>query len=202
MKRSSFNFIVDASAFAGFVFLTTTGILIHYILPAGTGRFAEIWGLDRHGWGVIHYWVAVITLALLTLHVFLHHEWIVNFVKGHPRESSGNRFFLGVVGFLSLIALAVAPFFGSIEKKTDTWPSKMQNSSYSSGKSYVINGKTTLQEAEKATGVPVRVILNDLKLPANISRTESFGRLEKQYNFSIQDVRNIIDKHVPKAQDK
>jgi hypothetical protein len=194
MKRASLNFIIDSLAFAAFVFLTATGILVHYVLPAGTGRFAEIWGLDRHEWGTIHYWFAIAMLAFMAFHLLLHWKWIVSVVKGRPHEGSGAKLFLGVISLVSLIALAIAPFFGEIEK-TDTRPSKMQESTLSSGKNYVIDGTTTLQETEKATGVPISVILKELKLPANISKTENFGNIKKKYNINIQDVRNIIDKN-------
>ena len=43
-------------AFAGFVLLITTGVLMRYVLPPGSGRRAAIWGLDRHGWGDLHFW--------------------------------------------------------------------------------------------------------------------------------------------------
>ncbi len=196
MKRSSINFIVDFLAFAGFVFLTTTGILIYYILPAGTGRFAEIWGLDRHEWGVIHYWFAIATLALLAVHLFLHYKWFVGLIKGRrPREGSGGRLLAGIVGLLSLIALSTAPFFAEIER-IEKQPSRMSDGGY------VINGSTTIQEIETATGVPASVILSELKLPPNTPKTEQFGRLEKQYNISIQDVRDAIDKHAKKTKDK
>jgi hypothetical protein len=46
MKRVNLNFIVDVVAFAGFVLLTTTGVLMRYILPPGSGHYSTIWGMD------------------------------------------------------------------------------------------------------------------------------------------------------------
>lgn len=54
MKRTHLNFIVDVVAFVGFVVLRTTGVLMRYILPPGSGRYSTIWGLDRHEWGGIN----------------------------------------------------------------------------------------------------------------------------------------------------
>ena len=42
MKRVNLNFIVDVVAFAGFVLLTTTGVLKRYILPPGSGHYSTI----------------------------------------------------------------------------------------------------------------------------------------------------------------
>ncbi|MCZ6719320.1 MAG: hypothetical protein O6944_09250 [Gammaproteobacteria bacterium] len=42
MNRSTIIEIIDVLAFVGFLFLASTGILLHYILPPGSGRWAEI----------------------------------------------------------------------------------------------------------------------------------------------------------------
>ena len=35
MNRTTLNFVVDTAAFVGFVLLTTTGVLMHYLLRPG-----------------------------------------------------------------------------------------------------------------------------------------------------------------------
>ena len=50
MKRTTQNFVIDTVAFAGFVFLTATGVLVRYVLPPGSGHHTTVWGLDRHEW--------------------------------------------------------------------------------------------------------------------------------------------------------
>jgi hypothetical protein len=57
IKRSTINFIIDAVGFVGFVFLTTTGVLVRYVLPPGSGRRAVLWGMNRHEWGDLHFWI-------------------------------------------------------------------------------------------------------------------------------------------------
>ncbi len=57
--KATLNFIIDVIAFTGFLFLTTTGVLMRYLLPPGSGRFASLWGLNRHEWGTIHFWISV-----------------------------------------------------------------------------------------------------------------------------------------------
>jgi hypothetical protein len=53
MRRPSSYFIVDALAFAAFVFLAAGGVLMRYVLPPGSGHFTTVWGLDRHEWSSI-----------------------------------------------------------------------------------------------------------------------------------------------------
>lgn len=65
MKRINLNFIIDVAAFVGFVMLTTTGVLMRYILPPGSGRYSTIWSLDRHEWGGIHFWISIIFFPYL-----------------------------------------------------------------------------------------------------------------------------------------
>ena len=101
MKRVSLNFIVDVVAFAGFVMLTTTGVLMRYILPPGSGHYSTIWGMDRHEWGGIHFWVSVLFFSILAFHLILHWRWIVSVVTGRPREGSGLRAGLGIVGLVN-----------------------------------------------------------------------------------------------------
>lgn len=91
MKRTNLNFIIDVVAFVGFVLLTTTGVLMRYILPPGSGRYSTIWRLDRHEWGGIHFWISVVFFFVLALHLVLHRRWIVSVVTGQPREGSGFR---------------------------------------------------------------------------------------------------------------
>ena len=98
MRKSNVNFIVDAVAFAAFVLLTATGVLVRYVLPPGSGHFIKLWGMDRHGWGQIHFWIAVALMGALALHLLLHWRWVVSMVKGRPREGSGVRVALAVVG--------------------------------------------------------------------------------------------------------
>lgn len=190
MKRSKLNFIFDAAGFAGFVFLTTTGVLIRYILPPGSGRFSSIWGIDRHGWGNIHFWISVVFLAILAMHLLLHWRWVNNILTGRPGEGSGLRSGLGIVGAVSLLALALAPLLSPI----DTNPESRSGRNLSSVQhgNVQVWGSMTLQEAEKATGVPAGYIIEKLGLPSDFEDDMCLGDLRKTYGFTIDDVRRII----------
>ena len=131
-NRPKVNLTIDVLAFICSVLLITTGFLLEYVLPPGSGRLGTegfgtgpgglrrpillLWGLTRHEWGNIHFYLALALMGTLSLHLVLHWQWIVCMAKGKPREGSGLRVGVGVLGLVSLIVLAIAPFFTSPER--------------------------------------------------------------------------------------
>lgn len=123
------NLIVDILAFVCAVFMVATGLVLEYVLLPGSGRLGTegfgpapggmrrsivlLWGLTRHEWGGIHFWTAIALMAALSLHLVLHWQWVVCMVKGKPRDDSGIRVALGILGLASLLALALLPFLSS-----------------------------------------------------------------------------------------
>jgi hypothetical protein len=181
--KATLNFIIDVIAFTGFLFLTTTGVLMRYLLPPGSGRFASLWGLNRHEWGTVHFWISVAFLSVLAVHLLLHWRWIVHTLTGRPSENSGLRAGLGIVGLLALIALSLAPVITPVE---------VSESALTRGKDIQIRGAMTLAELEQETGVPAAHILEMLNLPSSISKDQRIGVLKRTYGFEMGDIRRII----------
>ena len=115
MKKTSLNAAVDAVAFAGFLFLTSTGVILHFLLPPKSGEWRVLWGLNRHEWGAIHFYISLVLLAVLALHIALHWKWILSVVKGRAKEHSGARLLLGLFAFICLIAIAFSPLASEVE---------------------------------------------------------------------------------------
>lgn len=132
LNRPKLNLTVDVLAFVCAVFLVATGFLLEYTLPPGSGRLGTegfgvgpgglrrpillLWGLTRHEWGNIHFYTAIGLMVALSLHLVLHWQWIACMVKGKPREGSGIRVAVGILGVLSLLLLAVAPFLSPTDQ--------------------------------------------------------------------------------------
>jgi hypothetical protein len=209
VNRPRLNFLVDVVAFTAFAFLTTTGVLSRYVLPPGSGRYATLWGLNRHGWGDVHFWVAVVLLAILALHLVLHWKWILYAVKGKRSEASGVRLALGVVGLVGLLGLAAAPLTAPVEqtgvpRQAAGMPasSSPHASTAPAGASAppepaqsgleTIRGSMTLREVERSTGVPVDALITRLGLPHGIDPDERIGRIRKRYDISPDDVRQAV----------
>jgi len=127
MKRSTWITLVDVLAFIAFVFLITTGFLLKYVLPPGSGsamgpgtgwRAASrpvslVWGMTRHEWGDVHFWLAVFFLSVIALHLLIHWKWIVVSFKGRDRVQSSLQAALGVAALLGIVVLAAAPLLAS-----------------------------------------------------------------------------------------
>jgi hypothetical protein len=95
MKRTTLNFVVDLIAFANLLLLATTGTILKWVLPpgsggggggrgygfrggrgAGTGQVQQLLGLGRHDWGDIHFVLALLFVLVVLLHLVLHWTWI------------------------------------------------------------------------------------------------------------------------------
>lgn len=94
MKRSSLNFIIDLVALLNLLGLITTGFIIKYILPPGSGgrgrqlhdghgreHIKDLWSMTRHEWGDIHFYLALLFVILMIVHIILHWSWIKNYCK-------------------------------------------------------------------------------------------------------------------------
>lgn len=189
MKRQGVNFLVDALALAGLVFLMATGLFLRYILPPGSGKSLSVWGLTRHEWGDVHFYIAVFIIAILSLHLILHWRWIVCAIQNKPREGSGVRAAWGVAGLFILLLISAAPFLSPIEKTSPLNNNQLDLKSHSH---QTVRGSMTLTEVEQSTNVPINHILKELGIRDDISPDEKLGQLRQQYGFQMEAVRQII----------
>jgi len=192
MRRSDLNFWVDSVAFAAFVFLVATGIIMEFLLPAGSGHYTTIWGLDRHGWGSIHFWISVAFLTALALHVYLHWKWIVSVVRGHPREGSGMRVGLGLFGLVALLAIAIAPLVTPVYQGDSARRSAEPRWDLSA-ESELIQGAMTLEEVAQATGVTLEFLVRELGFPNDTESDDRLGRVARDNGLSVAEVREIVE---------
>jgi len=196
MRKSDLNFMVDAVAFGCFVFMVATGVIMEYLLPPGSGQHVSIWGLDRHAWGDIHFWLAVVFLATLALHVYLHWRWIVCVLRRRPSDDSGTRVALGISALVALLAIALAPLVSPVERNTTASRANEARWSMSPGVEEIA-GSMTLAEAADRAGVAVESLLGALRLPGEISRNERLGRLARDNGFTVADVREVLEGMTP-----
>lgn len=132
ISRPKINLMIDIVAFVSAVLLIATGFLLEYTFPPGSGHLETeglgvgpgglrrpvllLWGLTRHEWGNIHFYLATALMAILSLHLVLHWQWIVCMVQGRPKEGSGIRALIGILGLAAVLLLAITPFLSSPER--------------------------------------------------------------------------------------
>lgn len=83
MNRTVFNFWVDLLSFVVFILMVFTGLIIYYVLPpcgncTGQGCTVEalLWGMDRHFFGKIHFYLSLGMIILMIEHLVLHWTWV------------------------------------------------------------------------------------------------------------------------------
>jgi hypothetical protein len=109
MKNNTLRRYVDILMYTGFCFITGSGLLLAYRLkPCSQGgdHGQTLLGMDRHGWGEWHLWVAYAVLALLILHIMLNLTFIINVVVAKSGLLLG---LLGAVGAAILLYFLFAP---------------------------------------------------------------------------------------------
>jgi len=80
MNRTLINIIIDLIATLLFLGMIATGYLLRFPLPPGSNKSYVLWGLSRHQWGDIHFWISLGLLLVMLVHVALHWNWIVTVI--------------------------------------------------------------------------------------------------------------------------
>lgn len=211
MKRTQLNFVIDATAFAAFFFLLSTGALLRYQLPPGSGglhgrgagqgeaqqQVLLLWGRTRHEWGDIHYWIACLLMAVLALHLFLHWEWVFCVVRGRSTDASGLRLGLGLVGLCAVVLLAWVPWMSPTEQRTRGEIQENNGSSRDAlqdGEMLAdeIRGSMSLQQIADRSGHSVSYVVDRLGLPKDVSPTAQVGPLLRTHGLRMSDLRQVI----------
>ena len=80
MNRTLLNIIIDLLATLLFLGMIATGYLLRFPLPPGSNKTHVLWGLTRHQWGDIHFWISAGLLLTMLVHLALHWNWIVTVI--------------------------------------------------------------------------------------------------------------------------
>lgn len=230
MKRTNLNFLIDCFAFTAMMLLASTGLLMAHKLPHGSGGqhamgsgqgaagrpVALLWGMTRHEWGDLHYWIGYALLAVLAVHVVLHWKWIVCVAKGAPSTASPRRLLVGAIALAAVIGMSVAPFVSptvSITRgefaaansppasKAAVAPAAAAAAARSPEQAPAsapaaggpsIRGSMSLAEVAAAADRPVAEILAKLRLPAQTDASERAGRLLRRHGLEMTDLRQAL----------
>ncbi len=86
MRKHTQNKIIDLISFICMIGLITTGVILYWVIPPGS-HGETLWGLTRHQWGDVHFWVAILFVIVMAVHLTLHFSWIKTsyFSAGHKK---------------------------------------------------------------------------------------------------------------------
>ena len=105
MKKNTWNFLIDLLILLVFVGKIWTGLLMRYILPPGQGRGRSwtLWGMNRHDFGNIHFYLGIAFIILILIHIWLHWAWLCNTTANlfSPNRRRGT-----IIALIFMIALA------------------------------------------------------------------------------------------------
>lgn len=80
ISRTALNFWIDLVTAVLFALLLGSSFIMKWILPPGTCDDAgvKVWlGHSRHWWGDIHFWAAMLLIAVIVVHIWLHWSWVL-----------------------------------------------------------------------------------------------------------------------------
>ena len=116
MNRSRLIKVIDFCSFMSLLVLISSGTVLKYTLPPRSGG-KNIWGLTRHEWGDIHFYISVAFLILMSMHLWTHIRFIKQAIIGKAIPEHNYRLAIGLVSILLLIALIFSPVFSPVNTK-------------------------------------------------------------------------------------
>lgn len=90
MKRLLDNLAIDLVAAGMMLGMLASGYILRFPLPPGSNKSLSLWGLSRHEWGTIHFWISMALLAVILLHLCMHWQWVVISIKRRLSRSAGS----------------------------------------------------------------------------------------------------------------
>lgn len=197
MKRTFLNMLVDAIAAAVMLGMIGTGIIMRFTLPPGSGRIASLWGMTRHQWGDLHFWLSVAAIAVVVLHLSLHWTWVVTVVRRWlARSSQGaptprTRAIAAIATFL-IAALAMGGFWWtSLRFVEQATTSSTEAAPDPEG---VLRGNMSVTQAAAALGCSVEEVRRRLELPASVADTEHLGQIARQRGKTMRELRSLLER--------
>lgn len=198
MNRTFINFITDALAALAMVGMIATGIILRFALPPGTSRSLALWGLTRHQWGDLHFWLALAALGVVLIHIVLHWTWVVSVVRrwligGEQVTPSGRVRALAAAATATVLALSLAGFWkwslASVRQLEA--PPPIGHAAGAGGEQ--LRGNMTLVEAAAALGCSAQELRARLALPSDSPETDRLGQIARNMGIDMQELRRRLE---------
>ncbi|MCE5229210.1 DUF4405 domain-containing protein [bacterium] len=113
--KSVFNFLIECVSLLVLMGMIATGLAMKFTLPPGSGLRTVQWGLSRHEWGDVHFWLAVALVCLIALHLLMHWRWIWTMALGQNPRLRRARGIVFIILTLIILAMAALPWIVPVE---------------------------------------------------------------------------------------
>ena len=221
MNRVLVNAVADLFAALAMLGMVFTGLVLRFALPPGTHRTHTLWGISRHDWGEVHFWLAAAVVAILLLHVALHWQWVVSVAHRWVlrREAGGVsprvRLWSGIITLL-IVALAAVGFVflssAAVEVEPRDEPRRglgveqrdrgqgrdagASNGDRQAAEAIEITGSMTLGEAAAAAGLSVDEARRRLGIPADTPDSRRMSRIGQDHDLRMSEARRRLQRAV------
>ena len=198
MKRNTLNLTIDTITACLMGGMIATGLLLRWVLPAGSASRATLWGWGRHDWGDLHFYLAISIVTVILVHLAMHWRWVfvsaLQSVPGCANRQPPRPLKVNLLGgALSLALLLSLAWFvlGALLEVREVHgagrgPSDVQPA-------LIIRGSMTLSEAASASGITVEQAARALGLPLMVSSDQRLGPLSAEYHFSMREARQRLE---------
>jgi hypothetical protein len=212
MTRPNWNYLVDVVMFSMMGAMIFIGVLMAFFLASGPvidEGSKYVWGLHRHQWGDIHMILSFIFTGLFLIHILLHWGWIKGATKKLLRSPATLILILLLPVLVILVAWSVSekdsPAYAEFGRRAGARLGRVEEppppprveevaAVKEQPRKVEINGRMSLSDVEKATGIKAGKIAGELGLPRDAPLDQNLGRLRRVYNFQIEQVRDLVNK--------
>lgn len=115
-NKNNLNFIIDILMFLALALIAGIGFLLKYsgmiirdLSAQGISASITFLGLKGRQWGQIHFWVSILFLLLMLIHIILHWDWI-KCVYGNMIKNRFASFIMALILIIVSITLFIFPF--------------------------------------------------------------------------------------------
>lgn len=206
MKKADWQYLVNTLLFICIVGIVLIGLLLGLVIPKGPSAAENtkyFLNLHRHQWGNIHFYLSLAFILLIIIHLTLDWKWI----KGRANNLFKKGWKAALTSTVAASILLIFVLWLFYPKEPGAYEGygagrgRTETVQTSDDQDYItVTGQMTLEELDKATGIPAERIMEALGLPAKVSQKETFGRLRKKYGFSLLDVRDVLTELLSSAQ--
>jgi hypothetical protein len=212
MSKLNWNYVVDVVMFALMGAMIFIGVLMAFFLASGPvldEGSKYVWGLHRHQWGDIHAVLSFVFTGFFIIHLVLHWRWIKSATRRLLRSPATLILILLLPALVVLVAWSLSerdsPAYaqygrgagsrlGRTGGRTPAPVAEEVAVEKEAPKKVEVNGRMSLGDVEKATGIKAEEIAGKLGLPEDAPLDQNLGRLRRVYGFQIEQVRDLINK--------